>query len=56
MLIGGLWHGASWNFVMWGGIHGIALVIHKEFMKLRNKYLIHPEQGKTKKKNYGQLW
>lgn len=50
MLIGGLWHGASWNFVMWGGIHGIALVIHKEFMKLRNKYLIHPEQGKTKKK------
>ena len=32
------------------GIYGIALVIHKEFMKLRNKYLIHPEQGKTKKK------
>ena len=25
MLLGGLWHGASWNFVIWGGIHGIML-------------------------------
>ena len=24
MLLGGLWHGASWNFVIWGGLHGIA--------------------------------
>ena len=29
MLLGGLWHGASWNFVVWGGLHGIALIIHK---------------------------
>lgn len=29
MLIGGLWHGASWNFVIWGGIHGTALCTHK---------------------------
>ncbi|MEN3040712.1 MAG: MBOAT family O-acyltransferase [Bacteroidia bacterium] len=29
MLIGGLWHGASWRFVVWGGIHGIALAIHR---------------------------
>ena len=26
MLIGGLWHGASWNFVIWGGIHGFYLL------------------------------
>ncbi|MCL2669804.1 MAG: MBOAT family protein [Syntrophaceae bacterium] len=26
MLLGGLWHGASWNFIIWGGIHGAALV------------------------------
>jgi len=26
MLIGGLWHGASWNFVIWGGIHGVYLL------------------------------
>ena len=25
MLLGGLWHGASWTFVLWGGIHGTAL-------------------------------
>jgi len=29
MLLGGLWHGASLNFVAWGGMHGIALAIHK---------------------------
>lgn len=29
MLLGGLWHGASWNFVVWGGLHGGALVVHK---------------------------
>ncbi len=27
MLIGGLWHGASWTFVVWGGLHGLYLVI-----------------------------
>ena len=34
MLIGGLWHGASWTFVVWGAFHGIALCIHKVWMKL----------------------
>jgi len=29
MLLGGLWHGASWTFVIWGAIHGTALVISK---------------------------
>jgi len=29
MLVAGLWHGASWMFVIWGGIHGVGLVIHK---------------------------
>lgn len=31
MLLGGLWHGASWRFVIWGGLHGAALAIHKVF-------------------------
>ena len=35
MLLGGLWHGASWNFVIWGGLHGIYLAIHKLFLKNR---------------------
>jgi len=29
MLLGGLWHGASWNFVFWGGLHGIFLAIER---------------------------
>ncbi|HME21372.1 MAG TPA: MBOAT family protein [Acetobacteraceae bacterium] len=31
MLLGGLWHGAAWNFVLWGGPHGIFLVLHGRF-------------------------
>ncbi|MCK4625195.1 MAG: MBOAT family protein [Phycisphaerae bacterium] len=34
MLLGGLWHGASWNFVIWGGLHGAALIVHKEWRRL----------------------
>lgn len=31
MLLGGLWHGASWTYVLWGGFHGLLLVIEKYF-------------------------
>lgn len=29
MLLGGLWHGASWTFVIWGGAHGLLLALHR---------------------------
>jgi alginate O-acetyltransferase complex protein AlgI len=29
MLIGGFWHGANWTFVVWGGLHGVYLIVHK---------------------------
>jgi D-alanyl-lipoteichoic acid acyltransferase DltB (MBOAT superfamily) len=29
MLLGGFWHGASWNFIIWGAIHGFGLATHK---------------------------
>lgn len=29
MVLGGLWHGASWNYLLWGTLHGLALVVHK---------------------------
>ena len=29
MILGGLWHGASWNFVIWGTLHGAVLALHK---------------------------
>ncbi|MFH1418506.1 MAG: MBOAT family protein [Planctomycetota bacterium] len=35
MLLGGLWHGASWTFVIWGAIHGAALVVTKHVRALR---------------------
>ena len=31
MTIGGLWHGAAWTFVIWGALHGAALIVHKLF-------------------------
>ncbi|MCC5845215.1 MAG: MBOAT family protein [Verrucomicrobia bacterium] len=31
MLIGGLWHGAAWTFVVWGGIHGVFLALERAF-------------------------
>jgi alginate O-acetyltransferase complex protein AlgI len=34
MLIGGLWHGASWMFIIWGGLNGIGLVIYKFWRKI----------------------
>lgn len=34
MLIGGLWHGASWNFVIWGGLNGLGLVVYKLWKKI----------------------
>ncbi len=32
MLLGGLWHGAAWRFVLWGGWHGLGLAVHKAVM------------------------
>jgi D-alanyl-lipoteichoic acid acyltransferase DltB (MBOAT superfamily) len=34
MLLGGLWHGAGWNFVLWGGLHGLYLSINHAWQKL----------------------
>jgi alginate O-acetyltransferase complex protein AlgI len=34
MLLCGLWHGAAWNFVLWGGLHGVFLVVHKQYRRL----------------------
>ena len=37
MLLGGFWHGANWNFIIWGAIHGVGLGIHKIWMLLTDK-------------------
>ena len=35
MLLGGLWHGASWNFMIWGGLNGIGMILNK-FWRVMN--------------------
>jgi len=37
MLLGGLWHGAGWTFVIWGGLHGLYLVINHSWHALQRK-------------------
>jgi alginate O-acetyltransferase complex protein AlgI len=38
MLIGGLWHGASWTFVVWGGLHGLYLAVERLLRKSFSGY------------------
>jgi D-alanyl-lipoteichoic acid acyltransferase DltB (MBOAT superfamily) len=39
MLLGGLWHGAAWTFVLWGGWHGLLLLINHRWRTFRQKVL-----------------
>lgn len=34
MLIGGLWHGASWKFVIWGGLNGLGILVYKYWRRI----------------------
>ncbi len=44
MLLCGLWHGASWNFVLWGGIHGVSLAINRIWSAL-NPFSMVPKRS-----------
>ena len=35
MVLGGLWHGANWTFIVWGFLHGLFLIVHRQFQRLR---------------------
>ena len=37
MLLGGLWHGAGWTFVVWGGLHGFYLMINHAWRNLKQR-------------------
>lgn len=46
MLLGGLWHGANWTFVVWGGLHGLYLGINHAWQGLCRRWQYHPfERG-----------
>ncbi len=34
MLLGGLWHGASWNFMIWGGLNGLGMLVYKYWRRM----------------------
>jgi hypothetical protein len=52
MLLGGLWHGAAWTFVVWGGIHGLGLVAERAWHDVRGR-LGYPERRDTPAK---RMW
>jgi alginate O-acetyltransferase complex protein AlgI len=57
MVIGGLWHGAAWTFVIWGAMHGGALVAHKHWSKLTQKpFAAAKGSAKSPKNSWGSLW
>lgn len=34
MLLGGLWHGANWTFILWGFLHGLALIVNRAYSRM----------------------
>ena len=52
MVLMGLWHGASWNFLIWGGIHGIFLATHTILRRRYPRITLHP----FFQKNIGKLF
>ncbi len=67
MLLGGLWHGAAWTFVVWGGLHGSALALHRAWhstpllrARLERERERHAwwvwEDGESKKRLPGKAW
>lgn len=49
MLLGGLWHGAGWTFVVWGGLHGIYLGINHGWHFIQQKLDLPKSQGMSSK-------
>ncbi|HUP08292.1 MAG TPA: MBOAT family protein [Caldimonas sp.] len=38
MMLGGLWHGAGWTFIVWGTLHGLYLIVHQFWGRLRERW------------------
>lgn len=46
MLIGGLWHGANWTFVIWGGLHGVFLVVNQAWRSMTGERIHYGKLGR----------
>ncbi len=53
MLLGGLWHGAAWSYVLWGGLHGLYLVLHRIFNSWARR---HDRVDQLFNSTLGTLW
>jgi D-alanyl-lipoteichoic acid acyltransferase DltB (MBOAT superfamily) len=51
MLLGGLWHGAAWTFVVWGALHGLGLVVNRMWRSMRRT----PDDGLARYSLVGNL-
>lgn len=47
MILGGLWHGANWTFVIWGALHGSYLVIHRYWSRLNIPVVLRLRQASS---------
>ena len=56
MLLGGLWHGANWTFVVWGGLHGLYLWVEKFFRDRRTVRLNGSEDAHSGSSGAGFLY
>jgi D-alanyl-lipoteichoic acid acyltransferase DltB (MBOAT superfamily) len=45
MLLGGLWHGAGWTFVVWGGLHGLYLIVNIAWQSARRRLRLQAVSG-----------
>jgi len=52
MVLGGLWHGASWNFVFWGGLHGLYLAVNHGWQSVHERFT----PGRAASGTLGRLW
>ena len=48
MLLGGLWHGAGWTYILWGGLHGLYLCINHGWHSLRSRLGLNPKVTPSK--------
>jgi len=55
MLLGGLWHGANWTFVCWGGLHGLYLIVNHAWHALRTKLGYPPARSIAESSTLGRL-
>lgn len=46
MVLGGLWHGASWNFVIWGALHGGALAVNRAWQRRKPRSPVTPNTSR----------